>query len=96
MKVRISELTIFALVINQTEGDRLADVVHTIGSDRELAIDALITYFNNGMNERDETVRELLEIIVSAIEKIKMDHPALAAQIRKMNIEYLKDRDSLK
>jgi hypothetical protein len=94
MRVSINEMTVFAIVITQTEGERLVDVIHAIGEDRDLAIDALISYFDNGMNDKDEKVRELLEIVVSAIEKIKMDHPALAAQIRKMNIEYLKNKNS--
>jgi hypothetical protein len=93
MRVSINDMTVFAIVITQTESERMVDVIHAIGEDRDLAIDALITYFDNGMNDKDEKVRELLEIVVSAIEKIKMDHPALAAQIRKMNIEYLKNKN---
>jgi len=87
-------MTILAIVITQTEGDRLVDVVHAIGEDRDLATDALITYFSNGIKDGDDKIRELLEVFISAIEKIKMDTPALAAEIRKMNIEYLKNKNS--
>lgn len=92
MKVILDGETVFALVVNPTEGERLVDVHHAVGPDRDMAINSIITYLSNGVKDNDPLIGQLLEVLISALEWVKIEHPELAAKVRKMNIEYLKNK----
>lgn len=93
MHVTLDNNTIVGIVFNKNKADpRCADVLHSFGGDKEMAVHAILTYFSGGLNDRDELVVEILDILVSAIEYLKVEYPQLASQIRKTTIDYIKKK----
>lgn len=95
MLVTLDSNTIVGIVFNKNKVDpKCADVLHSFGGDKEMAVHAILTYFSGGLDDRDELVVEILDILVSAIEYLKVKYPHLAAQVRKTTIEYIKRRNN--
>lgn len=95
MRVTLDGNTVVAIVINNNKEDPgCVDVLHSVGGDKDKAIDAIITYFSGGLEAKDPLIVEIMDIFISALEGLKIEYPQLAAQIRKTNIEYLKNKGS--
>lgn len=66
-------------------------------NDRELSADGLYTYLSSALDKTPDRSRpaiQFLEILVSVVEQIKADHPAIAASVRKMNIQHTKSKQN--
>jgi hypothetical protein len=92
MRLQINDNTIFA--VHLEEGVDHVSVTHIIGRDRDTTIGAVYAYLVRGLTEDNPDALEVLEMFVSAIEQMKMDHPDFAAAVRKMNIELIKNKNT--
>lgn len=93
MRVTLDNSTVIALVINNNAEDpSCVDVLHSFGGNKDKAVEAIMTYFSNGIQAKDELIVEAMDVFISAIESLKIEYPQLAAQVRKTTIEYIKKK----
>lgn len=95
MRVTLDNNTVIALVINNNaDNPSSVDVLHSFGGNKDKAVEAIMTYFSNGIQMKDLLIVEAMDVFISAIESLKIEYPQLAAQVRKTNIEYLKNKNT--
>lgn len=92
MNTIVTSDTILAIFINPRDDSDTVDVEYAVGSNRDTAINALMTYLITGIEDRNPLIGQLAEIIISAVEGIKKELPEIAAMVRRMNIEHLKNK----
>jgi hypothetical protein len=93
MRNKVTDETVFALIINpRSDGEAGLDFNMLI-ADEEFTKDGLFQYIDEGLKKEDEMAQQLLEILVSVVEQVKEDYPEIAAAIRKMRIEHLKNKN---
>lgn len=89
----IQNNTLFAMVINPNP--LLNGYLFTFGSkDDSLSTDGLFTYLSNGLDDQDPDAIRLLRILIPVIESIKFEYPDIAAQVRKMNVDFHKSKNN--
>jgi hypothetical protein len=92
LRIKITDETVFALIMNpRTDGEAGLDFNMVIG-DEAFTKEGLCQYIDEGLKKDNEMAQRLLEIIVTVVEQIKEDWPEIAAAIRKMHIEHLKNQ----
>lgn len=90
--------TIFALVINKSDPDLPddapglgIDIYHAFGKETKAA-QAISETLLTGLDDQNESIIDVMYILISAVEGLKRERPQIAEMIRKRNIAYIKTK----
>lgn len=87
----IDDDTIIAFVANPA-GHNNYHVYFGMGPEKGPAVDAIYQYIIKGFENNQEHPVGLWEVLLVVVENIKKDFPNIAAEVRRQNIEHIKNK----